>query len=158
MLDFDKIYEEYFLNIYNFIFSLCRDSSISEDITQETFFKVMKNIDTFKGQCKLSVWLCQIAKNTYFSYYNREKLYTDSESLNYADDNNSIEDAFIRRQSAFEIQKMLHEIEEPYKEVFSLRIFGELSFSEIAIIFNKTESWARVTFYRAKLKIKEKLK
>nr|WP_301281489.1 RNA polymerase sigma factor [Anaerocolumna aminovalerica] len=71
--EFEEIYSEYFEDVYRYVLCLCRNESIAEDITQETFFKALKNIDSFKGDCKMSVWLCQIAKNSYFSYLKKEQ-------------------------------------------------------------------------------------
>ncbi len=131
---------------------------VAEEITQETFFKALKNIDKFDGKCKLYVWLCQIAKNTYFSYSTKQKktLSTTDKTQEYSDAID-IENLLVVKERAIEIHKILHELEEPYKEVFTLRVFGELSFLQIGNLFMKTESWARVTYHRAKKKIKERL-
>ena len=156
MTDFDEIYALYFKDVYKYALSLAKNEALAEEITQETFFKALRNIDRFDGKCRLYVWLCQIAKNTYFSLLQKEKrrraftLDSDASDVN-------IELDFLKKESALEIHRALHRLEEPYKEVFSLRTFGELSFAQIAELFGKTESWARVTYYRAKLKIKEEL-
>lgn len=158
MSDFEKIYTEYVNDIYKYVFSLCRNAQIAEDITQETFFKAMKNINSFNGSCKMSVWLCQIAKNTYFNYYNKEKKRQDEPILiQQIKPDNNFELDYLNKETAFEIHKALHNLEEPYKEVFTLRMFGELSFLQIGELFGKTESWARVTFHRSKIKLKERL-
>jgi len=154
MSDFEKIYSEYFTDIYKFSLSLCHNESFAEDITQETFLKALENIKHFKGDCKLSVWLCQIAKNTYFSLYKKNKKITE-QNTDLSDE--SFEIKLIDKETAFEIHKRLHKLGEPYKEVFSLRIFSELSFAQIGELFKKTESWARVTFHRAKIKLKEEI-
>ncbi len=131
---------------------------VAEEITQETFFKALKNIDKFDGKSKLYVWLCQIAKNTYFSYSAKQKktLSMTDKTQEYSDAID-IENLLVVKERAIEIHKILHELEEPYKEVFTLRVFGELSFLQIGNLFMKTESWARVTYHRAKKKIKERL-
>ena len=157
MLGFEDIYIKYFKDVYRYVFSLCRNETLAEDITQETFFKALKGIEDFDGKCKVQVWLCQIAKNTYYSHYEKQKRKSAHENDPVSAAPAEIEQELINRQDAFEIHKALHNMEEPYKEVFSLRLFGELPFSIIAELFGKTESWARVTYYRAKLKIKEKL-
>lgn len=157
MTEFQEIYDLYFKDVYKYALTLCRDAHMAEEITQETFFKALKSIDSFRGQCKLYVWLCQIAKNTYFSMAAKEKHRTrETEILE--TDGETLESALVTKESAFEIHKVLHDLDEPYKEVFSLRIFGQLSFKQIGILFGKTESWARVTYHRARLKIKEELK
>lgn len=153
MEDLQEIYTLYFTDVYKYVLSLCREPLLAEEITQETFYKALKKIDGFRGQCRLYVWLCQIAKNTYFSY--REKHSPDFAKE--PEENSSVEDALLQKETAFEIHQILHHLPEPYKEVFSLRVFGELSFKQIGVLFGKTESWARVTYYRARVKIKEEL-
>ena len=156
--NFQEVYDLYFREVYRYALSLCRNESVAEDITQETFYKALSKLDSFDGRCKISVWLCQIAKNVYLSMCRKEKFLNpnaDTESLQSSD---NVEDAFFDKETAFAIHKVLHTLEEPYKEVFSLRTFGELSFRQIAELFGKTETWARVTYHRARLKIKEELK
>lgn len=154
MTDFQAVYEEYFTDVYKYVFSLCRDEHLAEEVTQETFFKALKNIDSFRGQCRLYVWLCQIAKNTYFSLASKPK---DISFEDITASENGPEDALLQQDSAFAVHRILHTLEEPYKEVFSLRVFGQLSFRQIGTLFNKTESWARVTYHRARMKIKEEM-
>lgn len=153
VIDFGEIYNLYMKDVYKYVLAISRNPDIAEEITQETFFKALKSINSFKGECKMSVWLCQIAKNTYYSYCAKEKRRSE---LIHEDSFLSVEDDFVNSERAFELHKRLHNLQEPYKEVFSLRIFGELSFSEIAELFGKTESWARVTYYRAKLKMEDR--
>lgn len=154
MTEFEQVYELYFRDVYKYALSLTRDPHMAEEVTQETFFKALKSLDKFDGKCKLYVWLCQIAKNTWFTISRREgKL--DKTSREPVED--TVERGLLEKESVFEIHKVLHRLEEPYKEVFSLRTFGELSFSQIGELFGKTESWARVTYHRAKLKIREEL-
>ena len=156
--DFQQVYELYFRDVYRYALSLCRNGAIAEEITQETFYKALQKIDSFDGRCKISVWLCQIAKNTYLSLCRKEKFIEPEENLTLLIGEGSVEDALSDRETAFSVHKVLHSLEEPYKEVFSLRTFGELPFGKIGLLFGKTESWARVTYHRAKLKIKEELK
>ena len=155
--EFEGIYSEYFKDVYRYVLCLSNNESIAEDITQETFFKALKNIDSFKGNCKMSVWLCQIAKNSYFSYLKKEQNNFErvEDKIDVLD--TDFEQKIVDDESTFEIHKLLHNLEEPYKEVFSLRFFGDLSFLKIAELFGKTESWARVTYHRARIKLKEKL-
>jgi len=154
MSEFKKIYSEYFTNIYKFVLSLCHNETVAEDIAQETFLKAMENIKNFKSDCTLKVWLCQIAKNTYISYYRKNKKITE-QNIEFTDE--CFESKLMDKETAFEIHKVIHDLDEPYKEIFSLRIFSELSFAQIGELFKKTESWARVTFHRAKIKVKEKI-
>lgn len=154
MTDFQEVYDLYFKDVYKYALSLSRDPDVAEEVIQETFFKAMKNIGSFRGQCRLYVWLCQIAKNTYFTYAEKRAREGAEQEAAAGD---SMEERLLRKETAFEIHKLLHDLPEPYKEVFSLRVFGELSFSQIGELFGKTESWARVTYHRARLKIKEEM-
>lgn len=154
--EFERIYNQYFRDVYSFVLLLSRNEKIAEEITQETFFKALKNIDKFNGKCKLNVWLCQIAKNTYFTYLNKQKRF-DTDDIPEVSVS-SIEEIILNKEEIFRIHKVLRHLEEPYKEVFTLRVFGELSFKQISELFERTESWARVTFHRAKRKIQDLLK
>ncbi len=154
--DFADVYEKYFKQVYAYIFSLCGNRNTAEEITQETFFKALKKIDSFRGDCKISVWLCQIAKNTYITHHHKKQNLSIDDVPELADDSNFLND-LENTDSAFMIHKILREIDEPYKEVFTLRVFGELPFEYISKLFDKSESWARVTYYRAKKKIQESM-
>lgn len=154
MEDFQQVYDLYFKDVYKYALSLSRDPHIAEEITQETFFKALKSIGSFRGQCRLYVWLCQIAKNTYYSYSQKRSRAAPEPDIPSGE---SLEEKLLVKESAFEIHKILHRLPDPYKEVFSLRVFGELPFSQIGELFGKTESWARVTYHRARLKIKEEM-
>ena len=157
MKEFEKIYSEYFDVVFQYVLSLCRDEQLAEEITQETFFKTLKNIDTFRGECKLSVWLCQIAKNTFYTVSKRKQRQVEY-PLELIQSDEPIVQKMVDKETAFQIHKLLHILEEPYKEVFWMRTFGELSFKDIGVLFGKTESWARVTYHRAKMKIMEGVK
>ncbi len=155
----DRIYQDNFIKVYRYILSISGDPHLAEDITQETFYKAMQKLDSFRGDCSLTTWLCRIARNQYLNQRNRQAraqnlMQHPPETLN-AD---SAEQEVIRREQASEIIAAIQKLEEPYKEVFSLRTFSELSFREIGKEFGKNESWARVTYHRAKLKVKEELK
>ena len=158
MPDFGKIYTEYFSDVYKYVLSLCRNESLAEEVTQETFFKAMRNIDKFNGDCKLYVWLCQIAKNTYFTLAKKQKHITSGEDVEHQDFSADIESAYLDKENARRLHILLHNLNEPYKEVFTLRVFGELHFSQIGELFGKTDSWARLIFYRAKKQLQEDLK
>lgn len=158
MTDFENIYNDYFRDVYLYIKSLSNDEHIAEDITSETFINAMKSIDKFKGNCDIRVWLCQIAKNSYFSYLRKNKklIYTDKDKEQ-EEESIDIEASMLSIETSMEIHEVLHNLEEPYKEVFSLRTFGELSFKQIGLLFQKNENWACVTYHRARKKIKNKL-
>ena len=157
MSAFEELYKQYYSQVYFYVLGLCRNEHIAEEITQETFFKVLKKMDTFKGECKVNVWMIQIAKNTFYNYCREKKLDTES-SLEGVEKEGTIEEKIIDKEAAKQIHVILHRMQEPYKEVFWMRTFGELSFKEIGSIHGKTESWARVTYHRAKLMIKEELR
>lgn len=160
MTSIEDLYALYYKDIYAFILSLSKDTQIAEDVTQETFLKSMKSIDRFKGECDIRVWLFQIAKNTFFTYAKKKKKELAESLEDMSEDiagDVNIVNSFVDRETAMEIHKILHTLEEPYKEVFHLRTFGELSFANIAQIYGKTESWARVTYHRAKNMIREKM-
>ena len=146
------------MKVYSYVLNLVKNPSAAEEITQNTFMKAMTARASHKRQSSEYTWLCAIAKNLCMDYFRTgektAKLTDISES---PADHRRMEDDLVARESSFTIHKILHNLEEPYKEVFELRVFGELSFAEIAEIFSRTESWARVTYHRAKLKIKERL-
>lgn len=160
---FEQIYEFYFKDVYKYALTLCHDTKEAEEITQETFCQALSSISSFRGECKMLVWLCQIAKHLYFARCRKEKRISGQtpeeaeESAGllpeaaYAEP--SIEQRLLDDTEAMRIHRHLHSLQEPYKEVFMLRIFGELSYKKIAEIFGRTESWARITYHRAKLKI-----
>ena len=155
--DFEKIYSEYHDIVFQYVLTLCRDEVLAEEITQEAFFKALKSIDTFRGECKLSVWLCQIAKNTLYTVVKRQRRQV-YDGLEFIQSDEVIVQKISDKETALQIHRVLHALEEPYREVFWMRTFGELSFREIGVLFRKTESWARVTYHRAKIKIKEGIK
>ena len=159
MLNIQEVYEKYFTVVYRYLLSLSHNTHIAEELTQETFFKALKKVDDFRGECDLRIWLCQISKNTYYDYLKKNKKYVPEAQNELSEDvfsTDFIQD-FSDKETAFRVHKVLHKLSEPYKEVFSLRVFGELSFSDISDLFGKSESWARVTYHRACKKISEEL-
>ena len=155
MTEFEEVYRLYFRDVYRYCLALTRDEQIAEEVTQETFFKALKAIDKFDGKCRLYVWLCQIAKNTYLSMLQKKR--TGEELPGELSSGESLEEKLLTKESAFEIHQVLHALEEPYKEVFILHIYGDLKLKEIAALNGKSESWARVTYYRAKVLIREEV-
>ena len=160
MTDFEQLYNSYFSDVYRYILRLSGNAHIAEEITSDTFFRAMKSIGTFRGECDVRIWLCQIAKNRYYSYVkkNRTTENTDDDLLQELPDTApGIAEEYIRREEAERIRSLLHDIGEPYKEVFMWRVYAELSFRQIAQIFGKTENWACVTYHRARKQLKERL-
>ena len=153
---FEKIYREYYTPVYRYTLSLCKNADTAEEITQETFFKALKNIEKYNPEQKMLTWLCASAKNTYFTVIKKSDRFT-SLSDELEDNGDSLLDKIIDSESSTEILKALHLLPEPYKEVFTLRVLGSFSFKKIGEVFGKTEAWARVTFFRSKTMLKEKL-
>ena len=159
-MNIEELYRTYFDIVYRYIRSISQDGALAEEVTQETFFKALEKIDQFRGDCDVRVWLCQIAKNTLYDHLKKQKKQLlGDEKLEKAESAGGelLEEKLAQRSQAMEIHKVLHRLSEPYKEVFSLRIFGELTFREIGMLFGKSENWARVTYYRARVKIGEEL-
>jgi len=156
-MEFEEIYKEYYRDVYLFLLAMSKNPDIAEELTQETFFKALKNLHKFKGGCSVKTWLCQIGKNAYLSHLKKQKKFLEYEPPD-TPDPMDIENIFLRKNEALSIYKILHSLEEPYKEVFTLRILGDLSFQEIGEVFGRKEGWARVTFHRARLKIQSILK
>ena len=159
-MNIEELYRTYFDIVYRYIRSVSQDGSLAEEVTQETFFKALKKADQFRGDCDVRVWLCQIAKNTLYDHLKKQKKQLlGDEKLEKAESAGGelLEEKLAQRSHAMEIHKVLHRLSEPYKEVFSLRTFGELTFREIGMLFGKSENWARVTYYRARVKIREEL-
>lgn len=156
-MDFEQIYSEHFKTVYLYILSLCKNKDVAAELTQDTFFKALKSIKKFRGDCDINVWLCQIAKNTCYTYFKKTKKTISTETQTVKSDfvfEEVIEDKF----QAKDLHAILHNLGEPYKEVFSLRVFAELSFKSIAEIFGKTDNWACVTFHRAKAMILKEMR
>ena len=159
-MNIEELYRTYFDIVYRYICSISQDGPLAEEVTQETFFKALKKIDQFRGDCDVRVWLCQIAKNTLYDHLKKQKKQLSGDEQlekTESDGGELLEEKLAQRSQAMEIHKVLHRLSEPYKEVFSLRIFGELNFREIGMLFGESENWARVTYYRARVKIREEL-
>ena len=156
MTEFEHIYKKNYPIVYRYVLSLCRNAPLAEEITQEAFVKAMEHMDRFDGKCQLYVWICQIAKNTFFTYQKKQKRFV-SDQLMPVQAEVSPEEQFFDKEAAERLYVLLDQLSEPYREVFSLRVFGELSFSQIGAIYGKTDSWARLIYFRAKKKLKEDL-
>lgn len=154
-MDFEQMYDTYYMRVYSFAMTIVKSAHIAEEVTQQTFYKALKSLSRFDGRSDAFTWLCAIAKNTALDELkHRGRIEPPDETEPSA---HSVEQAVEDDLMTLKIHKLLHEMEEPYKEVFQLRVFGELSFSKIGLIFGKTENWARVTYHRAKLKIQERM-
>lgn len=158
--EFEKIYRTYFNDVFLYIRRLSNNEHIAEEITSETFYKAMRSVDSFRGDCDIRVWLCQIAKNCYYNYLKKAgqvDSIEDVELLNISAQDETVEERLSRQDEAMQIQKILHDVPDPYKEVFMWRVFAELSYKQIGQLFGKSENWACVTYHRARNMIKERL-
>ena len=153
---FEKLYETCYMRVFSYAMTLAGERSQAEEITQETFFRAFSRQSEFRGESDEVTWLCAIAKNFWLDEKRRGKK-TEAMPEEMTDEGKGVEQTAVDRDSSFRIHMALHGLEEPYREVFELRVFGELSFREIGTIFAKTENWARVTYHRARLKLQERM-
>ena len=158
MLNFETVFQENQEFIFRYLMKLCGNASLAEELTQETFFRAYMNLTGLRKEEKVTVWLCQIAKNTYFAWYNEQKKLQLLEDTEIVESQPDLADIFTERELSAKAYLCLHRMDEPYKEVFMLSVFGGLSLKAISSLFGKSESWARVTFYRAKQKMLEGMK
>lgn len=158
MTEFEKLFSDNRAFIFKFLIKMTQNASLAEELTQETFFRAYMNYASLRDKEKASAWLCQIAKNTYFTWCNEQKKTEQVDGFEDVSGAVSPEDLFFQKELSKKAFLCLHELEEPYKEVFILSVFGNISLKEISEIFGKSESWARVTFYRAKQKLLEKMR
>ena len=152
----EKLYEAYYMRVFSYVMTLAGNRELAEEITQETFFRAFSRQNEFRGESDEATWLCAIAKNLFLDEKRRQGRHAPiPEEL--PDTGKGIEQSAVDRDSSFRIHMALHALEEPYREVFELRVFGELSFREVGMIFGKTENWARVTYHRARLRLQERM-
>lgn len=154
---FDQVYQSCFDPVYRYALSLSGNPHAAEEITQETFFKAMRSLDQFRGDSSIKSWLCAIARNVYLSQRRRKKDQPLDEAASLADPGMGPEESLLRQDESMRIHRLLHGLEEPYREVFTLRTLGQLSFRDIGELFGKSENWACVVYHRARAKIKEKM-
>ena len=152
----EKLYQTHYMRVFSYAMTLSGDRGLAEEITQETFFRAFSRKSEYRKEADDATWLCAIAKNYFYDEKRRQsKAGPIPEEI--PDTEKGVEQAAVDRDSSFRIHVALHGLEEPYREIFELRIFGELSFREIGTIFGKTENWARVTYHRARLKLQERM-
>ncbi|WP_167957997.1 RNA polymerase sigma factor [Anaerosporobacter faecicola] len=157
--EFEEIYNRYFSIVHKYLLGLSKNEHLAEEMTSETFFKAMNAIEQFDGRCEITTWLCQIAKNSYYTYLQKNKKMELSDTIPEQMEcrARTIEELMVDQDAVMRIHGILHKIKEPYKEVFMLRVFGELSFHQIGAIFQKTENWACVTYHRARMQIEKEM-
>ena len=155
MLSVDELYKEYAQMIYRYLFSLTQNSDLAEELTQETFYQAIRTIKNYREDCKISTWLCSIAKNVWRSYlrkHPRTDILLESEQSP-----DSVESVVLASLDKVQLLKLIYTLDNSTRDVVYLRLFGDLSFKEIGEVLGKTENWARVTFYRGKEKIRKEL-
>lgn len=153
MTEFETIYRRYFTDVELYLRAICHDEVLAEELTEQVFFQALKALPKFRGDCDIRTWLCSMARNCYLSHLRKAKPSEDIDELQIPDPRKSVEERISDMQQAMAIHKLLHELPEPYKEVFSLRVFGQLSFADIGMLFGRTANWACVTYHRARKKI-----
>lgn len=153
-MEFEDAYRRYFQDVYRFTLGLTQDGPLAEEITQETFFKALQAFKKFDGSKDIRAWLFTIARNRFYDHCRAQKRTISQEELpQELPEGVRIEEQVEDGERAFAIHQFLHSMAEPYKEVFTLRVFGELPFEKIGRLFGKSANWARVTFYRARVQI-----
>lgn len=159
-IDMDSVYQEYASLVYRFLYSYTQDAEWSQELMQETFLRAVGSISRYNGSCKLSVWLCQIAKHVLYQELRKKKRTEMVELADYLPDDSSEdgETSVLNQENKIELYQAIHHLPELEREVILYRITGELSFREIGAILGKSENWSRTVFYRAKQKIKKELK
>lgn len=158
MRDMDRVYETYMPQVYKYLFSLCHEEQTAEELTQETFYQALKSIDKFRGECKLYVWLCQIAKHLWIKELRKKgREQTQSLTQQLPSGEVPLPEQAVQREERLALYKAMHKLDETIREVMYLRLSGEFSFREIGEIMGKDENWARVNFYRGKQKVRKEL-
>ena len=150
MTEFEKIYRAYFSDVYCYIRRLSGDEQTAEEITSETFFKAMRAIGTFRGDCDIRVWLCQIAKHLWYQHLRKRRREAPMPETGIDTPLPSAEDDALDRTGHLDLLRRVHALPDPGREVVYLRSFGGLSFREIGDVLGRTEVWARVTFHRGR--------
>ena len=154
---FDEIYESYFDSVYRYVLSLSRNPHAAEEITQETFFKALRSLGQFRGDSSVKSWLCAIAKNIWISEQRKRKAQPIDEASSLPDPGISPEESIVRQDESMRIHRLLHRLDEPYREVFTLRTLGQLSFRDIGELFGKSANWACVVYLRARARLREEM-
>jgi RNA polymerase sigma-70 factor (ECF subfamily) len=154
----EKLYDAFYMKVFSYVMTLTANRDDAMDITQETFYRAMSTAQKFRGESECFTWLCAIAKNLFIDELRRSQKFEDAPPEDKPDLKKGPEEKAVDADTTIRIHRILHSMEEPYKEVFTLRVFGELPFAEIGSLFGKGEGWARVTYFRAKQKLQEKTK
>ena len=157
MTEFERIYREYFGDVELYLRAICHDELLAEELTEQVFFQALKALPKFRGDCDIRTWLCAMGRNAYLSHLRKAKPAENIGELNIPDPRRGVEEPLADKDQALAVHRVLHSLPEPYKEVFSLRVFGQLSFADIGGLFGKTANWACVTYHRARQKIRDEM-
>lgn len=157
MTEFETIYRTYFRDVELYLRAICKDESLAEELTEQVFFQALKALPKFRGDCDIRTWLCAMGRNCYLSHLRKARPTENIDELQIPDPRKTVEERITDREQAMAIHRVLHDLPEPYKEVFSLRVFGQLSFQDIGGLFGRTANWACVTYHRARAKIQTEM-
>ena len=157
MAEFETIYRTYFRDVELYLRAVCKDEVLAEELTEQVFFQALKALPSFRGDCDIRTWLCAMGRNCYLSHLRKVRPAEDIDEIQIPDPRKSVEERIVDREQAIAIHRVLHHLPEPYKEVFSLRVFGQLSFQDIGGLFGRTANWACVTYHRARAKIQAQM-
>lgn len=157
MTEFETVYRSYFRDVELYLRAICHDELLAEELTEQVFFQALKALPSFRGDCDIRTWLCAMGRNCYISHLRKAKPSVPIDELQIPDPRQTVEEQISNKQQAMAIHRVLHDLPEPYKEVFSLRIFGQLSFEDIGGLFGRTANWACVTYHRARQKIQDEM-
>lgn len=160
-MDIEQVYKQYAMKVYKYLLVLTKNPELAEELTAETFYRAMKTHKSFRGDCKVLTWLCQIAKYSFYDELRKrgnlkiesiDDEYIEVEDLDYMP-----EKILIDLDDKVKIYKVIRRLNEDVREVMYLRLLTDLNFREIGEILNRSENWCRVNFYRSKIKLKEEL-
>ena len=157
MENFEDVFHQYAQPVYLFLLKLTGEESLAEELTQEAFYQAFLHIESFRGECAIYTWMCQIGKNAYRKELRRRKHQVRPPTLELSPDTPSLENQSILQEQVTAILSAIQEIPEPYSEVLTLRLLGEQKFREIGLLFGRTENWAKVTYFRGKEKLVRRL-
>lgn len=155
--EFEEVYRTYFRDVELYLRAICHDEVLAEELTEQVFFQALKALPKFRGDCDIRTWLCAMARNAFLSHQRKEKTTESIDEIQIPDPRKTVEERITDQEQAMAIHRILHDLPEPYKEVFSLRIFGQLSFGDIGSLFGRTANWACVTYHRARQKIQSEM-
>ncbi len=150
----EDIYQKYGTMVYRYLLGMCQNEDLAEELTQETFYQAVKSSNTYDGSCKVSTWLCQIGKHMWYRELRRRKRFCDTEPEEPVSYAGNPEEQYLHKEKLSEVVEQIQNLSKEEKEVIMLRASTSLTFREIGEITGRSENWARVTYFRAKQKLK----